>query len=193
MILALNPREKVPDSFTVLNVTSRSKNWGKNLSPFFLGPIETKNGTSQNVENAWQFSKVYREHTYESPRNKLLIPTNDWHDWMNSGFQDTYAHRYPMGKGKIPVFSFYESKRMGYVEARKKIYIPLYLQGLRNSDYYIQFIDFVRDNKNIAFIDFDVYNNIESKETLEEIKNNPKKRYGHGFVLAEEAQRILNK
>lgn len=191
MILALNPREEVPKGFMALNVTSRSKDWGKNLSPFFLGPVINHMGEAQNVENAWQFTKVYKDQTRKSAMGKVY-PNADWFEWLDRGYADTYAHRYPKGKGNIPEFSYYYGKKLGYVEARKTIYIPMYLQGLRQSDWYIKFIELVSSDRNIAFIDFDVFNHYAAGLTLEGIKNDSTKKYGHGFVLIEEALRIQN-
>ena len=55
--------EKVPSDAVIVNTTSRSNDWSKGLSPFFLGPVDLYAGLSaKNVENAWQFAKVYPQH-----------------------------------------------------------------------------------------------------------------------------------
>ena len=52
MIQVLNFRDKFPDDdYQIINTTSRSTNWSKGLSPFFLGPCELGEIKSKNVEN----------------------------------------------------------------------------------------------------------------------------------------------
>jgi len=47
----------------VVNTTSRSNNWSQGLSPFYVGPIKCYNNFwAKNLENVWQFAKVYPEH-----------------------------------------------------------------------------------------------------------------------------------
>ena len=50
-----------------IDVTSQANNWSKYLSPFylkagFLYELDGKEYFAKNVENAWQFAKVYKEH-----------------------------------------------------------------------------------------------------------------------------------
>ena len=55
MIYVCGPKD--PRKKDAINTTSRSDNWGRELSPFFLGPViltGAKNIVSQNVENGWQ-------------------------------------------------------------------------------------------------------------------------------------------
>jgi hypothetical protein len=60
MIKVINYHYKSQPGDLVVNATSRSKDWSQSLSPFFCGPCELYNGyVSQNMENAWQYSKVY--------------------------------------------------------------------------------------------------------------------------------------
>jgi hypothetical protein len=53
---------RVPDGAIEVNTPSRSDNWSKDLSPFYLpGGYLYGNFYAENVENAWQASKVYPE------------------------------------------------------------------------------------------------------------------------------------
>eukprot|EP00455_Lapot_gusevi_P004593 TRINITY_DN11892_c0_g3_i3.p2 TRINITY_DN11892_c0_g3~~TRINITY_DN11892_c0_g3_i3.p2 ORF type:complete len:114 (-),score=12.54 TRINITY_DN11892_c0_g3_i3:137-478(-) len=60
-------RAKRPEiSHVIVNTTSSSKTWSKGLSPFFVGPIPLYDEfVAQNMENAWQYSKVYSCHVDE--------------------------------------------------------------------------------------------------------------------------------
>lgn len=66
-IIVVGPRDKKPEGYVLVNTTSRSKKtWEQQLSPFNLGPVDLYSVfKSRNVENAWQFSKVYKDFTDE--------------------------------------------------------------------------------------------------------------------------------
>jgi CRISPR/Cas system Type II protein with McrA/HNH and RuvC-like nuclease domain len=64
-IIVYGLREKNhPHDAITINVTSKSKEeWSRKFSPFTLGSIEVypygEKIISENMENAWQFCKVY--------------------------------------------------------------------------------------------------------------------------------------
>ena len=51
------------------------------------------NLVAKNVENAWQFSKVYEEHLEEGSDD----PSSKWIHWAKEGFADPKPIRFPMG------------------------------------------------------------------------------------------------
>lgn len=106
-LLVISPRDTVPEGFKVINTTSKDdKDIGKQLSPFFLGPVVLyEHKTAENMENAWQFSKVYKE--FSDKNNK---PTTEYFAWAKRGWKDKFAHRYPYGKGAIPLYSYWKIK-----------------------------------------------------------------------------------
>ncbi len=109
----IGPRDTPPEGYTVLNVTSRANDWAQAFSPFRLGPVTLYDGhTARNVENAWQFSKVYSEHLGHDG-----APTSDWWLWAKAGWANAKAQRYPMGKGRVPVFSWWAGEKLGVVPA----------------------------------------------------------------------------
>lgn len=125
--------DQIPEGSVMVNTTSRSTEpWSAKLSPFFLGPISLyKDYISHNVENAWQYSKVYKHHL--DPNGE---PTEEYFNWACSGWGKIRADRYPMGKGTKPEYSYWDGKKLGYIEARKKIYIPLYIRAVVHTDSY---------------------------------------------------------
>jgi len=171
------------DDCDYVNTTSQSKDWSKGLSPFFLGPCKLYGDfVSQNVENAWQHSKVYEEHM-----DGDAISSRYW-EWAEKGWADTWAHRYPMGKGAIPKFSFWNGDRLGYIDARKRIYIPLY----RNAVIAVmawrllkqKYDAYKKMNRDLYLVDFDAYMHKKIGMSYDNVVNNEKKKMGHAFVLA---------
>ena len=97
-----------------IDTTSKAAGWSKELSPFYLGPVELYNGyKSNNVENAWQFAKVYSIHADENGN-----ATQNYYDWAINGWNSVRAIRYPMGKGAIPLYTLWGDKKYGYIDAR---------------------------------------------------------------------------
>lgn len=170
----MSPRDTktVPEKAVIVNTTSRSKDFGKAFSPFMnQGPIELGGLIAKNVENLWQFTKVYSEHVDDFQA---------WCQWRDKGLQDTFAHRYPMGKGRKPEFAYLD-KKMDYITARKEIYIPVYRQKLKK--YCTRQINSLIDMLSVCDVwlwDFDVR---ITDESFDQIVNNPDHNLGHAFVL----------
>lgn len=173
-IRVIGPKDITPSQVhkhsSVINTTTSSKTWSRALSPMLLGPVELYNGhTSKNMENAWQFSKRYEGQSYK-----------EWLDWAKSGWQDVWAHRYPMGKGAVPLCSMWKGAALTYIQAREQIYIPLYTQAVKKSAVWDN-LKSLLGKQEIVLWDFDGYSSYSS---LEEVLNNPMKKMGHAFVLA---------
>lgn len=171
-------REAPPESSQAINVTSGSTTlWARGLSPFFLGPCSLYDGrTAKNVENAWQYSKVYAQ--FIGPDNEILP---SYLEWAQKGWAKNYADRYPMGKGAIPEFVFWEGDRLGYIEARKRVYLPLYAQSVVKTDSFARLQEIVSKGEPVTLIDFDVH--AAGTQNLYQALQNPHKKFGHGFVL----------
>jgi hypothetical protein len=119
MLRVLSKWDKNPYPHAV-EVDTTSRGGFKDLSPFYLGPlVDPLTGQiCQNVENYWQYSKVYDEHF--SPENNT--PTPEYWKWRETGFNSTKANRYPMGKGRKPIGSLSPTgELLCYIDARKQI------------------------------------------------------------------------
>lgn len=159
-----------------INTTSSGIEF-KALSPFFLGPVPLyQEYKSWNMENAWQFSKVYQQHV-----DKWNNPTKEYFNWAMKGWADKFAHRYPMGKSTRPLYSYWNGNQLDYIQARKQIYIPLYSLAVKRTEAWNNLLDLVRKGNEIILFDYDGYSDYDS---LEEVENNPKRKMGHAFVLA---------
>lgn len=180
--------EKVPSDAVIVNTTSRSNTWSKGLSPFFLGPVDLYAGLSaKNVENAWQFAKVYPEHVDNNGN-----PTQDYWLWATKGWNDSYAHRYPMGKGKIPMYSYWEKEKLSYIEARKRIYIPIYANAAKKTAAFQELSNLFSQEKDVYLQDFDAYNHKKLGMSYTDVVNLESRKMGHAFVLAMMLEKVLS-
>jgi len=189
MIHILNKFQPNPYQGMEVDTTSRGNN--KDLSPFYLGPLQAWDGRIvQNVENYWQYSKVYKEHVIP-PQSPLKAndpmfwePHPHYFAWRNAGWSKKRADRYPMGKGAKPLYSYYNEYHLDYITARKQIYIPAYATCVIKTQSYRMLYDAVMAGQDIVLRDFDGYDYATMGMTLTEVVNNPKKTMGHAFVLA---------
>jgi len=171
-----------PPSDQVVITVSKSKTWSKGLSPFVLGPCKLYGDyVSKNVENAWQFCKVYSKHI-EAGR-----PNNEYFEWAKKGWEDNYAHRYPAGKGAKPEYSYWDGKLLDYVTARKYIYIPLYHSAVIKTDAYKKLSETYdklgKEDKTLYLIDFDAYRHRKYNMSYSDVVNLEGRSMGHAFVL----------
>ena len=184
-LIILGKRERYEkDKYFRLDTTSGNivESHRKSLSPFFLGPVECYGGhVAQNVENAWQYSKVYKCHVDENGN-----PTEEYFKWRDKGWACEEAHRHPMGK-EIPLYSYWEIEgkpvKLGYIEGRKKIYIPMYAQAVFKNPFGLDLIKSLLRQNNVALADFDGYNHKALGQSYYDVLNNPLKKMGHAFVL----------
>eukprot|EP01088_Endostelium_zonatum_P017212 TRINITY_DN496_c0_g1_i1.p1 TRINITY_DN496_c0_g1~~TRINITY_DN496_c0_g1_i1.p1 ORF type:complete len:232 (+),score=47.65 TRINITY_DN496_c0_g1_i1:44-739(+) len=181
-IYLIKPQEKNANQTIVVNTTSRSKEeWSKGLSPFYLGPIKLYgNYESLTMENAWQFAKVYKHHV--DPQTGE--PTKEYFEWAVKGWSDPKPYRAPMGRGAIPEYSYWDGKKYDYINARKKIYCPLYAQLVSQTIAFSKLQSIYNKCKSIYLIDFDAYDYWNEGITLSDCINDPSRCMGHSFVLA---------
>ena len=170
---------KNPYGGTEVDTTSGSGNY-RDLSPFVLGPISLPEMFSENFENLWQFSKVYSPEHVDADCN----PVDEWYEWRERGFADRGAHRYPMGKGRKPLYSMWYGDKLGYIEARKTIYAPIYAQCVRPTNAYLRLEELYASGNPLVLRDYDAYDHIREGVPLQQVINNPKRKCGHAFVLA---------
>ena len=167
----------------VVDATS-SSGLSSDLSPFLIGPCKlyTVQGVeleAQNVENAWQFGKLYAHHADENGD-----PTEAYWMWALTGFADKKAHRYPMGKGAVPLCSFWDGEKLSYIEARKKIYGPLYAEAVMKTAGWKMLVDSYNSVERLYIRDWDGWDMPKhGMNNLTEVLNNPRKKMGHAFVL----------
>jgi hypothetical protein len=179
IIAKINYSPQNVSNCVVVNTTSKSSNWSRALSPFFVGPIKLYGQySSVNMENAWQYSKVYGNHIDENNE-----PTEKYFEWAQNGWSRTFADRYPMGKGAKPQFSLWDGQKLSYIEARKKIYIPLYAEAVRKTEAFEVLKDLYDKSEVLVLQDFDAHNVDLFKTDLEKLISNDTLKVGHAYVL----------
>jgi hypothetical protein len=162
------------------DVTSRSTTWTRAFSPFLLGPVSLPTGeVAQNVENLWQFGKVYQEHL----DTRSGEPTRAWFEWRAQGFASSYAQRYPAGKGRKPLFYWLGGERLSYVEARARVYVPAYREAVLRTGLLPALAAELAAHARADLVDFDGWDHIAAGITLAQALADEKRRVGHGHVL----------
>ena len=180
MIYVIGYNNKAPDDATVVNTTSRSTNWSQGLSPFFLGPCDLyEEYTSRNVENGWQYSKCFAYYLQEDGS-----VGERYFKWAQDGWNNTRANRYPMGKGVKPLYSYWDGEKLSYIEARKKIYIPLYANAVKKTAAFEQLKKLYEAGGDIYLRDFDAHGLEPGTFDYWDLWDNPNIKVGHGYVLA---------
>ena len=183
MIYVLKHNDVFKGNALDIDVTSRSTTWSRGLSPFIIegGPVWTGD-VAKNVENLYQFIKVYPCHV-DSDGN----PTEEWFEWAKKGWNTRAGVRYPMGKGAKPLYSYWNGKKYGYLDAKEKLYVKMYSRSVCRTDAYKKleelYKECLKEKTTLVMRDFDAYNHVNLKLTPYEVLRHPTKKFGHGFVL----------
>ncbi len=184
MIRALFKFTKLPNYPKVVIDTTSSSGDFKQLSPFVLKVLERTTGKAVVFENLWQFSKVYKCHIANHGGVSV-----EWFKWRKQGWENPRAVRYPMGKGAIPEYSYWQDgfrgewHKLNYIEARKQIYAPVYADWVELTDSFSRLKALYESGEDIILLDYDAYDHQALGMSLKDVINNPNKKMGHAFVL----------
>lgn len=153
------------------------------LSPFSLGPCDLYDGIkSRNLQNAWEYTKVYPEHL-----DSRGDPTLDYWLWAQTGWKSRKPVKNPMGD-RLPSFHLWEGKQIGLVQARAYIFVPLYAQAVKQTEAYQHLKELwetcQKRSVNLTILDYDAHNHHAYGLDLSKVLMNPGRQMGHGFVLA---------
>jgi hypothetical protein len=179
------------EGYKNINCCSGAQGIFKFLSPMKLVPSvyeydgeETIQAT--NIENLWQFSKVWPGE--EDPDTGL--PNKEWFERRKNGWLDVKAHRH-VKKGpkdatnrNIPMYSYWKGEKLSYLEARKKIYCPIYAQEVVKSEAYKKLHKMVHEEGyNVSILGFDGIDYHAEGKTLKELFDDPSRPFGHELLL----------
>lgn len=144
-------RKSYPSAPDYVQIPAWSKGKGiyKELSPFYLGPIEYDGQTALTFENLWQYLKVYKDQV-----DGQNDPTNTWYAWRNAGFSSPTAERHPRGK-EVPLYNYFNGKKLGVTEARRQVYIPYYKALIRKTQAYKDLLSRFKAGEKLLLIEPD--------------------------------------
>lgn len=179
MLRVVHKFTRVPADAITIDTTVKTGLWSQ-LSPFLLPCGNLYDGhTAVNVENAWQFAKLYAVHADTEGR-----PTEAYWAWAKAGWADPVAHRYPMGKDARPLCSWWAGAPLGYIDARKRIYAPLYARSVVKTEAYAKLKEMLAtEERDIYLRDWDGYDHVKLELSIGQVANNPSRKMGHAFVL----------
>jgi hypothetical protein len=182
MIRVCGPNDPPPDGVKPIYTTSSvsgvtNRIWSRQLSPLLLGPCWLWGGFySRTVENAWQYSKVYPCHK----DNKWA-----WLKWATSGWDSHYTSLHHMTRKTKPVWFNWNGVRLGYLEARQKIYIPCYAQAAAASPAFFRLMYLHKESKEDVWLwDYHGYDHVAANMSLIDVIEDEKRQMSHNFVLA---------
>jgi len=173
----------------VIDATS-SGGWTADLSPFLIGPCRLYDTMtpehempfrieSLNMENLWQYAKVYQVHADENGN-----PTQEYWAWAREGWANPRAVRYPMGKGARPLYSLWKGKKLGYIDARKQIYGPCYAEAVQRTEGWDELVRLYNESDHLFIRDWDGWlMDRHGCDTLSDVLNKTDRIMGHAFVL----------
>lgn len=193
MIHVLSRFAKINDpKGLIVDTTSKGGKWSQ-LSPFLLGPVRTHTGdTAMNVENAWQFSKIYEEH-WDKQNDRPLM---SYYKWREQGWADERAHRYPMGKGRKPLGCYWDDSDISgliqnngltdYIHSRAMIYSTIYAKAVKKTKAYDKLKTYVEEfpERNLYLLDYDAYDHRALGMDYIDVMRCEERKMGHAFVLA---------
>lgn len=170
-------------SLSVVNVTSAQGKSNSNRLAFSpMTPIEGGYKEFWNFESYWQSGKVVED-----------IPeavTKKW--WLNC---KEAKRRYPKSKGKRVLHASFgedDLQNLGYVESRKKVYVPEYHELVKDREPIAKLKQILADGGNIVIYDFDGPRDAEGgvmclefdealfRDKLEHTQH----PFGHGYIVA---------
>ena len=134
-------------------------------------------------ENWWQSGKKYKGLEHDISKEWWKRQTKGKRRCQlakKSGFKVEYASWSEFGNSKI-----------GYIESRKKVYVPFYEEMVKCRDSIKKLQNLVKSGQNIVVYDFDGPHNelgpVVEPLTLELLKEKiecPKRPFGHGYIVA---------
>jgi hypothetical protein len=91
-----------------------------------------------------------------------------------------------MGKGIKPLYHFLSNEKLNYIEARKKIYVPLYGKTVVKTEAFKKLLEEFKKLKESEILwlwDFDGYDHKALNMTYKDAINSEERKFGHAFVL----------
>lgn len=208
-----------PDFKRVVVMTASSKY--SSLSPYCL-----KDDQGRIMENIWQYSKIYSkvpksrqtysrwdkrviwDHPAETHLKEDGTPREEYWNWREKGMKNPFAIRYPVGRKhrhKCICSITEEGEHLNYIESRKRIYLPVYIDLVKDQQQFTELKERLERGENLLIIEVDGPHQesldhykkfykvdddfidqdtiLVTKKNMEILLNDPKHPFGHGYCL----------
>lgn len=189
------PHAPTPPDATKRDVTSaqpQNSIYRKDFSP--MTPCITKG--YNNFEAYWQSRKRYKKDGRPVSNAKAKKIDAWWKKQTTPKRRCAIAH--PRNGYTVSHAEDEEGAHYGYIESRKKLYVPQYLEMIKGREALVKCKKFRDEGKDQVFMDFDGPKDAEGKDTCVEVTVETLRQYmqdtrfpfGHGFVVAAEVAGI---
>jgi hypothetical protein len=112
------------------------------------------------------------------------FPTPEYFEWAKEGWANPKANRFPMGKGAKPEYSYFNGKKLGYMDARLQIYCPLYAQAILKTKEFQRLKELTEQFDEIVLCDPDAQDYLAAGKTLKDVLFDSSRALSHSVVLA---------
>lgn len=190
------------------------------LSPLYLGPVTDSDGDiALRFENYWQYLKVYPQlghwdevnqkptdkwHAWKKKGFSLLkgkkgirvppevsVLKKKYKDACNATYKNKAEKEKAIEAAKwVPIGLWYKNKLLGYIDARKKVYVPTYAKLIKNIQIMKDMKKMIKKEK-IMILDLDgppqkLYPTglLLTKENWKKMIDDEDYLFGHGYVVA---------
>lgn len=179
MIYAVSFKHAIPEGAFSMDVTSRSMTWGKHFSPFNLGPVDLYDGHwAYNIENAFQFSKVYPECSTVDE-----LPAQHYWEWAKKGWESPRPNKYPYGAWTKHLYHWCDHKKLTNLEAQNQIFLPIFKKAVTKTTAYQRLKEMYETGRYIFLVDFEGYDHRFLEQSWDQAVNNPDRPVGQAFAL----------
>lgn len=164
----------------------------KTISPKVVGPVLDKQSGlwAETMEDAWQGGKLWKSAGHIGADGQ---PTPEWFAFRAKVYASGKGKRRPLSKKRygLPSSSFYEGRLMGYVESRKRIYVPKYAECIENMSAMHALRAELAQGVNLLILDNDAppkdkwpQGREMTQEMWNEMIEDASVPFGHGYVVA---------
>lgn len=112
-------------------------------------------------------------------------PSDKYWQWAEEGWANPKAKRFPLGKGQKPLYSYWDGEKLGYMEARLRIYCACYASAVVKTEAFQNLKKLTEENKEIILSDPDApLFPSDTNKSLKDLLFNTAKPLSHSVVLA---------
>jgi len=162
-------KQRIPKDLSIIKIDDYP-----GLDPVNIGPLNLYKGwRSNNLHNAWEYSKVYKEYTSNGQ------PTQAYWDWASKGWDSDKPAK--VSKKKY-MYHVWDGAKYGIIEARKRIFASIYIKSIFDTKDYAELRNAVNNcNKTVAIVASQSLD--YKKSSLTEALFSPDKEFGYAFLL----------